>query len=105
MAREKVNEGSPCWLELTLYDRYGQQATPLAITYRVDDILSGVNVLPSTVGIPAPTMELEVSSLVNAMQDADNASEPRRITWTADIGQGNTQSGELLYDLKNLVRV
>lgn len=104
MQRETVNERSPCRLRV-IWEVEGAVALPLSVTYRVDDVFSGTTIAENMPASPGLETIITITPTENAMVDPSNPVETRRVTWTINAGELGETNGDMLYDVRNLVRV
>lgn len=74
--------------------------TPLSLTYQVDDLTNGVNVVPPTVvAIPAPTVTITLTSTQNTMNAASGGIERRQVMLKVRIPGGTFRNDVVQYRL------
>jgi len=99
----EVLEKSTHYLTVDFFDKTGAAATPSAVTYRVDCLTTGQNVLTDTSVSAADSVEITLSPTVNAMQGANNLREQRRVTVIAQYGGAGDQAvGTFDYSVRNV---
>lgn len=105
MQRESVNERSPARFAVTWQSESGESIVPISLSYRVDDVISGTNIVPLTSATPGLPSLITIAPTENLMVDPTRPSEVRRVTWVIDEGEVDETHGDMLYDLINLARV
>lgn len=98
---ERVNEQSTAYLTCTFRDKAGQTQQPTAITYRVDDVFSGAQVVGDTIVIPGASIEITLPPAANAILGT-LGNERRRVTVTATYGEADAVRAEHIYEVVNL---
>ena len=100
-----VNENSNAYLTVNFKDKNGVAAVPSSISYRVDCITNGEEVLTDTPFTPpAASIEIELVKANNACIGS-NKYEERCVTVTAIYGASDEISEEYRYNLRNLLNV
>ena len=100
-----VNEGSTSYLTVNFKDKDGVLAAPTSIEYRIDCITTGTAIKEATpVSPPASSVEIEIDSTENAIQDQDNNSERRLVTVTGTYGTEDKIVEEHEYDVINMTK-
>lgn len=103
---ERVNERSTAYLTVTPKDKTGAAQAPTALTWRIDDVFSGQEILDDTdVAGPGSTVELTLKPEYNRMLDAANRVERRRVTVTAEFGVDDQVCNEYIYEVVNLAAI
>lgn len=98
-------EYSACLVEASYFAQGSTLAvpvplTPSALSYRVDDICSGANIVPWTaINAPAPTSQITVSSTQNAMISLTACSETHQVLLKITDGGPNVSYARCLFDL------
>lgn len=83
MGLEVVNEGGTAYLTVTFLDRDGAAQAPASVSYRIDDVASGQEVLGDTDVSPGSSVLITLRPSDNAMVNAERHRERRRVTVTA----------------------
>lgn len=103
---ERVNERSTAYLSVTPKDKTGAAQVPTALTWRVDDVFTGAEILADTAVVgPGSTVELTLKPDYNRILSAANAIERRRVTVTAVYGVDDQVCSEYVYEVVNLAQV
>jgi len=99
----RVNERSASVWSFSFLDPTGALATPTSVTYRIDCLTSGAAILALTgVASPASSIDVPVSSDLNAIQNQGNAIERRRVTVNAVYNAGDEVHEQFDYEVVNL---
>lgn len=101
MSHAFANEGSTRKLTVTFYGDDGQPAVPAAVSYRIDCLTSGTEIKGDTPLSPAAELEITISGADNAVVNAANSREKRRVTVTASYADGD-EHDYFDYWVKNL---
>lgn len=83
---ESVNERTTAYLTVTMRDKAGALAAPTGLTYRIDCLTTGTEILADTVLTPVDTVEIELTATQNRIVSAGNKAERRRVTVSATYG-------------------
>lgn len=102
---QTVNESSTITVPVAFYDKNGDPETPASITYRIDDVSSGAEIVSDTSMTPATSVDITVSANDNAILNANRRMEARRMTITAAYGASEQATEVVYWQVKNLVRV
>jgi hypothetical protein len=96
-----VDANSTCWLELLFVDRYGNPATPTALTYRIDNLTDNVLIQPTTsVGPPISNQyELVIAASLNQMTYPWRGSQLQQVLVTATYSDGSTDVRPFPYEV------
>lgn len=97
-----VNEGSTAYLDVLFKDKDGVVAAPSGVTYRIDCMTTGQQVLADTVISPAGTVEITLTPGNNAIITATNRSEIKRVTVSASYGASDAINKPFDYLVQNL---
>ena len=101
-----VNENSNAYLTVNFKDKNGVAAVPTSISYRIDCVTNGQEVLTDTPFTPAAaSIEIELTKVNNACIGSVNKYEERCVTVTAVYGVDDEIAEEYRYNLKNLLNV
>lgn len=98
----EVNEKSSSWITVTCTDKNGVAATPLTLTYRIDDLKSGESIVPTTSITPGSAVEIAITPDQNRILDVAAVREIRRITVIATYGLSDQTVQEFDYDVVNM---
>ena len=102
---QTVTEKSTAYLTVSFYDKAGALNVPNTITYRIDDVASGLQVRADTsIGTVASSVEITLTATDNAILNANNRSERRRVTVTASYGVADQVADEFYYEIVSLVK-
>ena len=98
-----VNELTTYLITVEFTDEDDNAVIPASLTYRIDDVASGQEILDNTVVYPSEaTYDLIVESENNTILNEALFTEQRRVTVIAAYGDGRTVTGEHYYLVKNL---
>lgn len=101
MALTQITEGTTAYLTVAYTDKAGEPAAPSGITYRIDDLASGTQVLDDTVIAPGASVEITLPPSVHV--PIGNARvQRRRVTVKATYGADDGINNEYEYELINL---
>lgn len=92
-------ENSACIISASYFSMTGQTFTPTAIQYRVDDVLTGSNMVPWTSVSPAPTNQVIITSAQNAIVSYSLSSEQHQVLFQITDGFGDINYARVLYTL------
>ena len=101
---ERVNERSTAYLTVTPKDKAGTAQVPTALTYRIDDVLTGTEILDDASVAPGSSVELTLTPEQNRMLGTGQA-ERRRVTVTATYGVADQVCAEYIYEVVGLTAV
>ena len=102
----EVNEGSTAWLTVSFYDKDGVLEVPNSIEWTVIDVASGaVLQSPTVVAVPASAVELTLTAVINAIQNASLKKEKRRVTVEAGFSGSEAQTKAYEYNVVNLAQI
>jgi hypothetical protein len=105
-ADDIVNEKSSWTVTVSFFDETGAPATPTSITYRIDDVRSGMSILASTQLSPVgPVNTIVITPAQNTMRDSTKTYEARRLTIIWLYGGNKQGTAEYLYQIKHLPKV
>jgi len=97
------NELSEVLVTVKPCDASGNSATPTTASYRIDDCLTGNELVAWTVLTPAATMTITVPASVNAIINNDRSSpEEKVVTLEFDKGLSTQHYAEYFYRVRNL---
>lgn len=97
-AADEVNEGNSGVIQASLLDKNGAPALPLTLSYRIDCLSNGVQVLGWTAVTPSASPEIPLTSQDTAIINRLNAKERKRITIFATYGAGGVDNAASEYD-------
>lgn len=101
MELKQINEGSTGYLTVTFKDKAGDPAAPSGITYRIDDLASGTEVLGDTAVTPGASVEITLPPSVH-VPIGNARTQHRRVTVKATYGADDGINAEYEYELINL---
>lgn len=99
---QQVNERSTAYLAVSFLDKVGGQAAPTSVTYRIDDVASGAQVLGETSVTAGASIEIKLSPVDNAILNANLATELKRVTVVATYGANDAVRSQYVYEVRNL---
>lgn len=103
---QTVTEKSTAYLTISFYDKSGALNVPNTITYRIDDVASGLQVRADTaIGAVASSVEINLTAADNAILNTTNRNEQRRVTVVATYGVSDQVTDEYLYEVVSLLKV
>lgn len=102
---QRVNERSTAYLTVTPKDKNGEAQAPTTLMYRIDDVLSGTEILTDTSVAPGSTVEITLTPAQNRILSAANSVERRRVTVTATYSASDQVCSEYVYEVVNLAAV
>lgn len=101
-----VDAGSDCWLPLQFLDRSNSPATPVTISYRVDNITDNINILGDTSVAPnGSTIELNFPGSLNVMSQQYRSSQINQVLVTSTYADGSVRKKPFFYEIINLCTV
>ena len=99
----EVNEASTAYFTVSFYDKYGELADPSAISYRIDCLTNGQEVLDDTVvGSPSSTIEITISPTDSAIINPANEVEEREVSIIASGGGIVQVQDKVQFTVRNL---
>lgn len=99
---DTVNERTTSRLTVAFADADGEPAVPATVTYRVDCLTTGEEVVADTALTPAASLALDLGASVQAMRGPGNRREVRRVTVSATYGDDDEAHAEYLYEVRDL---
>ncbi len=97
-----VNEESTSYLTVDFKDKADALEAPASVSYRIDCLTSGQEIQGDTSITPLASVEIEIDPALNAIQDANNAREWRRVTVTATYGPNDQINDQFDFYLRNM---
>lgn len=82
-------EGSACYVNAAFFDQTGNPLTPAALSYRIDDLLSGEQILDWTTITPEATVQVLVTGEQNEMVSFSRPAETHQILFSITDPAGN----------------
>lgn len=101
----QVNEGTTAYLSVSFKDKASSDETPVAISYRIDDVRSGTEIRDSTAVTAASTAEITLSPADNRILNTTQNYEARRVTVVATYGADDQVTAEYIYRVVSLAGV
>ena len=101
MLIEQIKQGSTAYLTYSPRDKNGDPDTPLSLTYRIDDLTSGTEILADTALTPGSSVEIVLPPSVNVTV-GNKRVQHRRVTVQATYGPDDGVNDEYEYQLINL---
>jgi hypothetical protein len=98
----EVNEGSTAWLTVQFYDRAGAPEIPASVTYRIWDVASSIEIVPSTSLTPGSSVEITLTSDDNRILDDTLYREARKVIVTAGFAGSETLNQDYVYHVRNI---
>lgn len=90
-------------VHVDLTDADGNPAPPISVTYRIDCLTSGAQILaPVVLSTPGASFDVTVPSALNAIVDQSNPQEYRRMTVEALYANADLLSGQFDWVVNNL---
>lgn len=102
MTTDTVNEGSTAYVTATFRDKAGQLAQPTSVSYRIDCVSNGQQIVDDTSATPGTSVEITLSAAHNAILDPKRARELRRVTVTGSYGADDAVVEQYDYWVRNL---
>lgn len=101
---DTINEDTTSYVTLAFTDKTGAPAVPLAVTYRVDCLTNGREVLDWTAfgGAMASTIEITLPPSCSAILNPANETERRALQYVASYSLTDQYHGEFQWDVDNL---
>lgn len=100
-----INERSTGYLTVAFFDKTNAPAVPASVSYRIDCLTTGTAILAETALTPAASVEITLTPAQNAIVNAANASETRRVTIKATYAGAEADNREYDYQVRNLAYV
>jgi hypothetical protein len=91
--------GTFCFVVGSWYDMMGAPFVPSAVQYRVDDVLSGTNIVPWTPLTPSTSNQVTITSAQNAMISMTRPSEQHQVLFQITDFYGNTSYADVVYSI------
>lgn len=102
---ESVNERTTAYLTVTMRDKAGALAAPSGLSYRIDCLTTGTEILADTALTPADTVEIELTATQNRIITEGNKAERRRVTVSATYGADDELHEDYEYQVCDLAGV
>lgn len=99
-----INEGTTGYLTVEFYDKTGTLAAPSAVTYRIDCLTTGTEVVDDTSVTAASSVEIQLTAANNAILGG-RPRERRRVTVTGTYAGSQAVRHEYDYEVRNLSAV
>lgn len=97
-----VNESSTAYMIVTFADKLGAPAVPQAVSYWIDDVLTGLRVRSATSVDPAEEVEITLAPSDHALLSG-RLLETRYVTIVATYGDNDQVTKETSYQVRNLL--
>jgi predicted membrane-bound mannosyltransferase len=97
-----VPEKTTCYVTATFRDKTGALAAPATVQYRLDCLTTGAALVALTSLSAGSSVEIPVTPTQNAIQNAANQRETKRLTVIAGYGSGDQVTGQYDYLVQNL---
>lgn len=96
-----IYENSDCWLNLTFLDRQNNLATPVSITYRIDELTTDNLVLATTSIVPTgPKMSINIPAALNCiLTDIGQTSQINQVAVVATFADGSLNQSVHVYEV------
>lgn len=91
--------GSVCLVIAEFYDTTGAALIPSALQYRIDDVVSGAEILGWTTLESAATVQVIVTSAQNALITNSREWETHQVTFQVTDGLGDIAEPFTLFDI------
>lgn len=98
-ARSVYIAGTLCVLEATYFNTLDEPFIPQQVQYRIDDVLSGANIVPWTTVPPGTSNNINVTSAQNEMISNSRPWEVHQAMLQILDGAGNTNYVTTLFDI------
>lgn len=92
-------ELSACFVTAAYFDTNGNPWQPAAVSYRVDDVLSGKNIVPFTAIQPGTTNQVTITSAQNSLISLTRCWEVHEVTFQITDANGNESLAAVWFDL------
>lgn len=99
-----VNEGTTGYLTVSFYDKTGALAAPSTVSYRIDCLSSGTEIVDDTSVSPASSVEIQLTAANNAIVSG-LPRERRRVTVTGTYSGDQAVTHQYDYEVRNLSAV
>ena len=100
-----VNEKSAQRISFTFKDIAGATAAPTTVVYAVHCVTTGAELLAFTAATPANPTLITITATLNAIQDARNSAEVRRVIVKANEGLADALTAQYDYEVANLTAI
>ncbi len=101
MALKQIKEGTTAYLTVAFTDKAGAPVAPSGLTYRIDDLASGTEVLADTAVTPGASVEITLPPSVH-VPIGNARTQHRLVTIKATYGADDGINAEYEYELINL---
>lgn len=92
--------GSSCTVTASYFSLARAPFVPAAVSYRIDDVVTGANLVPWTAITPAFINEITVTSTQNSMVSLTRKSEQHQLLLMITDNAGNTMYARTLYRIR-----
>lgn len=103
VALEDVKEKTTCWITVGFFDKENNPAAPASITYWLHD--NEGNQLATASPAAAASVEIEIDSSLNAMQDRSLVREKRILSVKGTYGANDEVNDDYKYNIVNLKHI
>ncbi len=91
--------GTACLVLGSWYNLMGLPFVPTTLQYRIDDVVSGTNIVPWTSLVPASSNQVTVTAAQNYMVSLTRQSEQHQVLFEITDFYGNVSYADVVYDL------
>ncbi len=98
-AQPAYPENTTCVVQASWFNLQGQLFVPLAVSYRVDDVESGINLVPWTTIVPGLQNLVIITGVQNAMVSMSRESEEHQILFSITDSYNNVSYARALFDI------
>lgn len=100
-----INERTTAYVRIPMIGADGELALPTAVTYRIDDLTTGLEIRPNTVATPATTVEITLTPEDTRIIGDAYQNQERLITVQAAYGEADMLHDEFTFIVRNLRKV
>jgi hypothetical protein len=100
---DDVNEKNTCYITVNFFDKDNNAAAPASVAYWLHD--DEGNQLATGAPAAAATVEIEIDSSLNAMQDPKLTREKRVLSVKGTYGANDEVNDEFWYNILNLKHI
>lgn len=100
---DDVNEKTTCWVTVNFFDKENNPAAPASVAYWLHD--DDGNQLAIGTPAAAASVEIEIDSSLNAMQDRSLVREKRVLSVKGTYGANDEVNDEFWYNVLNLKHI
>lgn len=99
---ERVPERTTKYLDCGFLNADNELDVPTGVTYRIDDVKSGRQIVGDTVISPAEEVTITITPEQNRILNPQNPEEVRKVTVKATYGVSDELNDDFLYVVRNL---